>query len=50
LIKYLGLQDAPPEEVKRAVLNAYGLIRLTARTSHYLDECLAYNSPRSHEI
>jgi very-short-patch-repair endonuclease len=50
LIKYLGLQDAPPEEVKRAVLNAYGLIRLTTRTSHYLDECLAHNSPRSHEI
>jgi very-short-patch-repair endonuclease len=49
LIKYLGLQDAPREEVKRAVLNAYGLVRLTARTSHYLDECLTYNSPRSYE-
>ena len=46
LIKYLGLQDASDDVVKRAVLNAYGLVRLTARTSQYLDECLTYNSAR----
>lgn len=47
LIKYLGLQDASPDVVKRAVLNAYGLVRLTARASQYLDGCLTYNSHRS---
>ena len=46
LIKYLGLEDAADEAVKRAVLNAYGLIRLTAKTSQYLDECLSCNSRR----
>ncbi len=44
LIKYLDLEDAADEVVKRAVLNAYGLVRLTAKTSQYLDECLSYNS------
>jgi hypothetical protein len=44
LIKYLGVQGAPDETVKRAVLSAYGLVRLTARTSQYLDECLSYQS------
>ncbi len=29
LIKYLGLQDAADDVVKRSVLNAYGLVRLT---------------------
>jgi hypothetical protein len=46
LIRYLDLEDATDEAVKRAVLNAYGLIRLTAKTSQYLDECLSYNSRR----
>ena len=46
LIKYLDLEDAADEAVKRAVLNAYGLIRLTAKTSQYLDECLSCNSRR----
>ena len=46
LIKNLDLEDAADEVVKRAVLNAYGLIRLTAKTSQYLDECLSYNSRR----
>jgi hypothetical protein len=32
--------------VKGAVLNVYGLTRLTAKTSQYLDECLVYNSHR----
>jgi very-short-patch-repair endonuclease len=47
LIKYLGLQDAPDDVVTRAVLNAYGLVRLTAGTGKYLDECLSYASRRS---
>jgi len=46
LIKYLDLEDAADEAVKRAVLNAYGLTRLTAKTSQYLDECLSSNSRR----
>ena len=46
LIKYLDLEDSADEAVKRAVLNAYGLIRLTAKTTQYLDECLSYNSRR----
>ncbi len=46
LVKYLDLDDAADEAVKRAVLNACGLIRLTAKTSQYLDECLSYNSRR----
>jgi very-short-patch-repair endonuclease len=46
LIKYLSLQDAADDVAKRSVLNAYGLVRLTARTSQYLDECLNYNSNR----
>jgi hypothetical protein len=47
LIRYLGLQGAADDVVKRAVLNAYGLVRLTARTSEYLDECLSYRLRRS---
>ena len=44
LIRYLGLEDAADDAVKRAVLNAYGLTRLTVKASQYLDECLSYNS------
>ena len=36
LIKYLDLEDAADEVVKRAVLNAYGLIRLTAKQASTL--------------
>ncbi len=43
LIKYLRLEGADDDVVKRAVLNAYGLVRLTARTRQYLDECLGYH-------
>ena len=43
---HLDPEDAADEAVKRAVLNAYGLTRLTAKTSQYLDECLSYNSRR----
>ena len=49
LIKNLDLGGSPVDVIKRAVLNAYGLIRLTARTGQYLDECLSYTpsgSPR----
>jgi hypothetical protein len=42
LIKYLRVEGTADDVVKRAVLQAYGLIRLTARTSQYLDECLSY--------
>lgn len=44
LVKDLNLEPAAPDLIKRAVLNAYGLIRLTARASQYLDECLNYLS------
>jgi hypothetical protein len=47
LVRNLDLEHAAPDVVKRAVLNAYGLIRLTVRTSQYLDECLSYDSWRS---
>jgi hypothetical protein len=47
LIRYLGLERAADDVIKRAVLNAYGLVRLTVRTSQYLDECLSYMSGRS---
>jgi very-short-patch-repair endonuclease len=47
LIRYLGLEGAADDVVKRAVLGAYGLVRLTARTSQYLDECLRYKPRRS---
>jgi hypothetical protein len=47
LITYLSLEGADPDVVKRAVLNAYGLIRLTVRTSQYLNECLNYASHRN---
>ena len=42
LIDGLGLNGGDPDVIKRAVLDAYGLIRLTAKTSAYLDECLNY--------
>lgn len=42
LIDELGLNGADPDVIKRAVLDAYALIRLTAKTSAYLDECLNY--------
>jgi very-short-patch-repair endonuclease len=47
LIKYLGLEGAADDVVKRSVLGAYGLVRLTARTSQYLDECLRYKPRRA---
>ncbi len=47
LIRYLGLEGTADDAVKRAVLNAYGLVRLTVRTSQYLDECLRYRVHRS---
>ena len=47
LIKNLDLGGSPADVIKRAVLNAYGLIRLTARTGQYLDECLSYSSSGS---
>jgi hypothetical protein len=46
LIRYLRLEGAEDDVVKRAVLGAYGLVRLTARTSQYLDECLTYRPRR----
>jgi very-short-patch-repair endonuclease len=46
LIKYLRVEGAAEDIVKRAVLGAYGLVRLTARTSQYLDECLSYRKGR----
>jgi hypothetical protein len=42
LIKLLNLADASADEIKRAVLNTYGLIRLTNKTSLCLDDCLSY--------
>jgi hypothetical protein len=42
LIKLLSLEDASADVVKRAVLNAYGLVRLTQKTSLYLDDWLSY--------
>jgi hypothetical protein len=42
LINELGLNGADPDVIKRAELDAYGLIRLTAKTSTYLDECVNY--------
>ncbi|MET0862809.1 MAG: AAA domain-containing protein, partial [Nakamurella sp.] len=34
--------DANPAELKRAVLRELGFIRMTERTSEYLDQCLRY--------
>ena len=45
LIKKLDMPGAPAEMIKRGVLNSYGLVRLTARTSQYLDECPGYVPP-----
>ena len=41
LIDQLGLATTDPG-VKRAVLRHLGFVRLTERTSEYLDECLRY--------
>ena len=41
LIDQLGLATTDPG-VKRAVLRHLGFVRLTERTSDYLDECLRY--------
>jgi very-short-patch-repair endonuclease len=43
LIKLLNLEGSAADVVKRAVLNAYGLVRLTPKASLYLDECLNYH-------
>ena len=47
LIKYLSGQGAADDTIKRAVLNAYGLVQLSTKRSQYLDECLSYNSHRT---
>jgi very-short-patch-repair endonuclease len=43
LIRLLNLEGSSADVVKRAVLNAYGLIRLTQKTNLYLDDCLSYH-------
>jgi len=43
LIKLLNLEDSSADVAKRAVLNAYGLMRLTPKASLYLDDCLSYH-------
>jgi hypothetical protein len=45
LIRQLGLRNASADVVKRTVLSTYGLVRLTARTSQYLDDCIAIVQP-----
>jgi very-short-patch-repair endonuclease len=47
LIKYLTAQGAAADTIKRAVLNAYGLVQLSKKRSQYLDECLSCNSHRT---
>ena len=47
LIKYLSGQGAADDVIKRAVLDAYGLVQLSRKRSQYLDECLSYNSHRT---
>jgi hypothetical protein len=47
LITYLHMERVPADVVKRSVLNTYGLLRLTLKTSQYLDECLDFFSPQS---
>ena len=42
LVDQLELPLGDPE-VKRALLHQLGFVRLTARTSQYLDECLRYS-------
>ena len=44
LIKYLRSQGAADDMIKRAVLDAYGLVQLSGKRSRYLDECLNYNT------
>jgi hypothetical protein len=41
LITELGV-NGEPSRTKRAVLDALGLVKLTQKTSDYLDECLRY--------
>jgi very-short-patch-repair endonuclease len=41
LVERLG-DAGPRQEVRRAILNALGLTRLTERVAEYLDDCLAY--------
>jgi very-short-patch-repair endonuclease len=43
LILDLGLQGQPAAVVRRPVLDALGLVRLTTRASQYIDECLSYS-------
>lgn len=43
LIRALGQSNATNAEMKRAVLNALGLIRLTKNADDYLDECIRYD-------
>lgn len=45
LIRQLDTAGSSVDAIKRAVLNAYGLVRLTVKTSQYLDECLSYILP-----
>ncbi|MET3808545.1 very-short-patch-repair endonuclease [Nakamurella sp. UYEF19] len=42
LVKLLSFDDLPITELKRAVLDGLGLVRLTDQASAYLDECLKY--------
>lgn len=42
VIAVLGVAGQPDAEIKRAVLNAFGLTKLTESASLYLDSCLSY--------
>jgi hypothetical protein len=42
LLTRLGFSSGEEDDAKRAVLDALGLVRLTDRTSAYLDECFQY--------
>jgi very-short-patch-repair endonuclease len=42
LIEELQLESGDPRLIKRAVLDTYGLVRLTEKASAYLDEVLTY--------
>jgi hypothetical protein len=42
LVKLLSFEDLPIIELKRAVLDGLGLVRLTDQASAYIDECLKY--------
>ncbi len=43
LVVHLGLSDKPVDQIKRKVLDFYGIVRLTGNASTYLDECLKYS-------